>query len=70
MQVHEVPDLDVLLNAEQAPLYLFEKTYDEARLDPFVVLHTSGSTGLPKPVVVAHGTMSVSDAYLELSSLG
>ncbi|GAP82911.2 putative thioester reductase domain-containing protein [Rosellinia necatrix] len=36
--------------------YPYAKTISEARAEPFVVLHTSGTTGLPKPIVTTHGT--------------
>ncbi|TGO43991.1 hypothetical protein BOTNAR_1022g00010 [Botryotinia narcissicola] len=32
----------------------FEKTFEAARDEPFVVLHTSGTTELPKPIVWTH----------------
>lgn len=35
-----------------------------------MILHTSGSTGIPKPVVVNHGTLSAVDAYQIIPSLG
>ncbi|KAK7745063.1 putative NRPS-like protein biosynthetic cluster [Cytospora paraplurivora] len=45
-----VPSLEELLNKENKP-YVLSKTYQELRDDPFVVMHTSGSTGLPKPII-------------------
>lgn len=50
--------------------YQYTKTYDEARLDPFVVLHTSGSTGHPKPIVQRHGTVSIIDTHNAFPQLG
>lgn len=50
--------------------YPYTKTYEEARLDPFAVLHTSGSTGHPKPIVQKHGTVCVIDAHNAFSQLG
>lgn len=70
MQALSVPDLDYFLEPDNVPNYPYEKTFDEARLDPLVVLHTSGSTGIPKPVTVAHGTFSCIDAYQMIPSLG
>ncbi|KAL1893341.1 putative secondary metabolism biosynthetic enzyme [Sporothrix stenoceras] len=49
------PDYDV-------PVYPYDKTFDEARQDPFVILHTSGSTGLPKPIRVPNGSLATVDA--------
>lgn len=49
--------------------YPYNKTFEYARSDPFVVFQTSGSTGLPKPVVTTHGTFSTIDAQRLVSSL-
>ncbi|KAI1147213.1 hypothetical protein F4825DRAFT_471765 [Nemania diffusa] len=38
--------------------YPYTKTFSEAKGEPFVILHTSGSTGLPKPIIQTHGTVS------------
>jgi acyl-CoA synthetase (AMP-forming)/AMP-acid ligase II len=62
MQVLEIPELDELLDAESAEFFPYSKTFDEASRDPFCVLHTSGSTGLPKPVSWSHGLIGTMDA--------
>lgn len=55
-----IPALDDLLEWEQVPHYPYEKTYEEAQHDPYIVLHTSGTTGDPVsttfacPVLRAH----------------
>ncbi|KAI0547682.1 hypothetical protein F4679DRAFT_553684 [Xylaria curta] len=54
--------LDGYGNAEGKP-YPYTKTFQEAKSEPFVVLHTSGSTGLPKPITQTHGTVSVHSAF-------
>jgi long-subunit acyl-CoA synthetase (AMP-forming) len=48
MRVEYMPDLDTFLNVDDkvAP-YPFKKKFDEARLDPLIIMHTSGSTGFP-----------------------
>ncbi|KAI1822704.1 hypothetical protein F4861DRAFT_550606 [Xylaria intraflava] len=46
--------------------YPFAKTFSEARAEPFVVLHTSGSTGLPKPIIQTHGTISPLSAFSDI----
>ncbi|KAI0436821.1 hypothetical protein F4803DRAFT_566532 [Xylaria telfairii] len=43
--------------------YPYKKTLSEAKDEPFVVLHTSGSTGLPKSVIQTHGLVSMLDAF-------
>ncbi|KAI0147409.1 putative NRPS-like enzyme [Xylariaceae sp. FL1272] len=49
------PSVDELLSTSYPP-YVYEKTFQEARLDPLMVIHTSGSTGLPKPLIWTHET--------------
>ncbi|KAI1428150.1 acetyl-CoA synthetase-like protein [Xylaria sp. FL1777] len=50
-----VPDLDDLLDVnDRAKWYPYTKTYEEAALDSYAVLHTSGTTGDPKPLIFNH----------------
>jgi len=37
--------LNLLLAEDEAPLYPFTKSFDEAKDAPVIILHTSGSTG-------------------------
>lgn len=53
LRVIRVPSEEVLLTTNY-PHYAFEKTFNEARNEPLVVLHTSGTTSLPKPIVCSH----------------
>ncbi|KAH8881459.1 acetyl-CoA synthetase-like protein [Thozetella sp. PMI_491] len=62
MKVAPLPELLELLDEESVPVYLYHKDFTEARQDPFLVLHTSGSTGLPKPVIVPNGSLATPDA--------
>ncbi|KAJ5814169.1 acetyl-CoA synthetase-like protein [Penicillium pulvis] len=57
LKVVEVPSLDTLLTAE-FPAFEYRKTYPEAATDRFVVLHTSGSTGIPKPIIWTHESVA------------
>ncbi|KAI1085430.1 acetyl-CoA synthetase-like protein [Whalleya microplaca] len=50
-----VPRFDQLLE-KSYPAYIYEKTFEQARLDPLLIIHTSGSTGLPKPLIWTHET--------------
>ncbi|PQE22305.1 NRPS-like enzyme protein [Rutstroemia sp. NJR-2017a WRK4] len=50
-----VPSVEELLTKEY-PLYELGKTFEELRQTPMVVMHTSGTTGLPKPLIWTHET--------------
>ncbi|KAM0193089.1 hypothetical protein ACHAPI_007813 [Fusarium lateritium] len=62
MKVIYLPELDELLDANTSKPYPYTKTFDEASGDPFCLLHTSGSTGLPKPITWSHGLIGTMDA--------
>ena len=49
----DVQEVEELL-AMDHPHFAFEKTFESARQEPLVVLHTSGSTSHPKPVLWTH----------------
>ena len=70
MRTVVLPGLDYWLHEEETRIYAYEKTMDEASHDPFVVMHSSGSTVIPKVIVVSHGTMAAMDAYQSIPSLG
>lgn len=53
LQVLTTPSFEELLKTtyEHFP---YNKTFQEAKGEPLVALHTSGTTGLPKPIVYTH----------------
>ncbi|OLN85756.1 Iterative polyketide synthase CazM 8 [Colletotrichum chlorophyti] len=61
-----VSSADSWLSVDEVPYFPYDKTFEEAKNDPVVVLHTSGSTGLPKPIVARVGMVSVADAFHDL----
>ncbi|EFQ36630.1 male sterility protein [Colletotrichum graminicola M1.001] len=62
MKAHLLEPLDFWLAHEVAvEPFPYVKSPEEAEWEPFVVLHTSGSTGLPKPIVVPNGLMMLND---------
>ncbi|KAL4890135.1 hypothetical protein BDV59DRAFT_195244 [Aspergillus ambiguus] len=46
-----IPSLEELLDCSVVKDYPYSKCLNHARSDPIFVLHTSGSTGIPKPLV-------------------
>ncbi|KAF7536709.1 hypothetical protein G7054_g4294 [Neopestalotiopsis clavispora] len=67
MMTMEVDSLDAMLQSS-GPDFPYNRTFQEAKMDPVVVLHTSGSTGLPKPVVARVGMVAAGDAMHDLPS--
>jgi AMP-binding enzyme len=51
--VHQLPDLASLLG-DKHQHFPYTKTFEEAHSEPLVVLHTSGTTGFPKPITWTH----------------
>ena len=78
-----MPEIEHWLDSPIVASYPYTRTFDQARYEPFVVVHTSGSTGknilsfkniilpslgLPKVVIVNHGTVAALDAFNEGAS--
>ena len=62
-----IPSLDTFLSPEgEVKHYPYTRSFEEAKHEPFAVLHTSGSTGLPKPIVLSHGWFATMDAVIEM----
>ncbi|KAL1636519.1 Histone transcription regulator 3 [Neofusicoccum ribis] len=66
LEVAQIASLDECLTAESTP-YPYEKTFEEAKWDPIVIIHTSGTTdhatdgqpqGLLKPMTMNFGFFS------------
>lgn len=61
-KVYNFPDLESLLwDSEEPKHYEYTKSYQEAKDDPWLVLHTSGTTGMVKPVIHRHGYLAALD---------
>ncbi|KAI3333204.1 hypothetical protein F4824DRAFT_503239 [Ustulina deusta] len=69
-RIPTVGALDYFLDEEQVETVHFRKTYEEVRNEPFCILHTSGSTGIPKPVPITYGSYGSMDSQLLIPSLG
>lgn len=70
MRVVDMPGFQHWIEDGHVRPYPYNRTFLEARLEPFVVLHTSGSTGMPRPIIQTHATVAALDALADLSSLG
>ncbi|RYN27493.1 hypothetical protein AA0114_g12556 [Alternaria tenuissima] len=62
MKLLELPLLKELLDADDVGYYPYTKAFAAAATDPFCYLHTSGSTGVPKPIPWSHGLIGTMDA--------
>lgn len=65
----ELPELNDLLDPNVVDAYPWTKTYAEVANEPFLVLHTSGSTGFPKPVDIRHNLIATIDAQQLLQDI-
>ncbi|KAF7921646.1 uncharacterized protein EAE98_008493 [Botrytis deweyae] len=52
-KVLRAPTLEELFT-EKFPHFTFEKSFREVKTEPLVILHTSGTTGFPKPIIWTH----------------
>jgi len=69
MRILEMPGVDELLDASVTEPFPYDKTFEEAMNDPFCVLHTSGTTGVPKPISWTHGLIGTMDAVRLLPAM-
>jgi acyl-coenzyme A synthetase/AMP-(fatty) acid ligase len=53
MRRFDFPSVDHLIASTPTP-YKWTKTFESHKLEPLVCLHTSGTTGFPKPIIWTH----------------
>ena len=58
-----IPELREFLDPSPVKIYPYTKTFHQAHMDPCLVLHTTGSTGLPKPITWRNGNLSSYEAW-------
>ncbi|KAF2845610.1 acetyl-CoA synthetase-like protein [Plenodomus tracheiphilus IPT5] len=63
MQSVCISELGSLLDDIPAELYPYSKSFEEAKHDPCFMVHTSGASGMPKPVLWTHWSLSTIDAH-------
>ena len=61
--------MDQVLDAEKVEPYPWDRSLADVAHEPFVILHTSGSTGEPKPVEVNHALVATIDAQQDLPDI-
>ncbi|KAI8625476.1 hypothetical protein F5Y19DRAFT_489620 [Xylariaceae sp. FL1651] len=66
MRIIQVEDLDKWFPRDEVPHFSYKKTFEDAEFEPLCVLHTSGSTGLPKAITARHGMLAIGDAVHNL----
>ncbi|KAK0648487.1 hypothetical protein B0T16DRAFT_388706 [Cercophora newfieldiana] len=66
MQAIMTRDIEMWFPDEHIDPYPYNKTFEEAQWDPLLVLHTSGSTGLPKPIVCRQGMLAIADMFHDM----
>ncbi len=59
----EMLGLDEVLDDAPAPVHPYNETFESAEFDPVIILHTSGSTGIPKPIYCNQGLFTSADNY-------
>ncbi|KAJ6023984.1 hypothetical protein N7540_004781 [Penicillium herquei] len=69
IQTITVPPLEQFLNEEEATPVNYPKTWEEGHDDPWLVFHTSGTTGNPKPITYSHYMMAVGDTAASLPDI-
>lgn len=57
LKLIDSPSLYNLLDST-FPIYPYDKCFQEAKHEPLVVLHTSGTTAVPRPIVYTHEFIS------------
>ncbi|KAI0013533.1 acetyl-CoA synthetase-like protein [Xylariaceae sp. FL0662B] len=55
-----IPSFDEMVGSTPKH-YPYRKSFNEAKNDPIVVLHSSGSTGVPKIVTITHASLATID---------
>ncbi|KAL2883809.1 hypothetical protein SGCOL_000957 [Colletotrichum sp. CLE4] len=55
IHVEQFQTLDWCLSAQGTEPYVYQKTYEEAKDDEILIIHTGGTTGAPKPIFMNNG---------------
>ncbi|KAE8151841.1 putative AMP-binding enzyme [Aspergillus avenaceus] len=64
-----VPGAEEFLKDEEPSPVVYGKTWEEGKDDPWLVFHTSGTTGNPKPITYTHQMMAGADVAASLPDI-
>ncbi|RDW63544.1 hypothetical protein BP6252_11089 [Coleophoma cylindrospora] len=67
LPIVSIPSLEYFLDSQETPSYPFLKTFEEVKYDRVVVIHTSGTTGSPKPIFLTTGWFCTMDSFRVIS---
>ncbi|OHE97129.1 hypothetical protein CORC01_07570 [Colletotrichum orchidophilum] len=65
--LHVFPSLAWCLDAEDTPPYPYTKTYETHKWEEILIIHTSGTTGPPKPIYMNNGFWAAACASPQLA---
>ncbi|KAF2721307.1 acetyl-CoA synthetase-like protein [Polychaeton citri CBS 116435] len=65
----DIPSLESLLSSTTTERFPWNCFWEEVAGKTFAIFHTSGTTHLPKPVEVYHGTLSTVDTQKQLAAI-
>jgi hypothetical protein len=69
MEIFILPELDWFLANDSVEPFPYYKSFEEACNDTYLVLHSSGTTGTPKILVLKQGSVAALDAFQLFPSL-
>ncbi|KAJ5300979.1 uncharacterized protein N7443_005981 [Penicillium atrosanguineum] len=64
-----IPGLEYFLNETEASPVKYPKSWAEGKDDPWLVFHTSGTTGNPKPITYSHQMMAGAEVAASLPDI-
>ncbi|CAN8104285.1 unnamed protein product [Discula destructiva] len=62
MKSPSFPSLEWCLDAVGVPDYPYHRTWEEGKYDDILVIHTSGTTGFPKPITLNNGSIGLTQS--------
>jgi acyl-coenzyme A synthetase/AMP-(fatty) acid ligase len=67
MRTCALPSLEWILSDSEHKVYPYNKTYEQAAHDEIFIVHTSGTTGVPRPIIHTNGFWCAMTAVQGLS---